>query len=470
MSTTIRKNLSFFSFIALLTNYLSLKLEGSDLEYLKSSYFNFKTSDLEKAQGNPLFKVIKEVLIEIDMESDTLQVLDIALKAFPNVSAFSSYRTGFEFQTWEQKHFDMILCIPLDKLKLNGCLLKPLRSQITLKSDFLRSFFAETVQGAKQILFECKNLERIIMTEVGMDANKKEEEEFCENIIRYLRDNPHYSSKIRQIKIHGFWTNLHEDVKRVTQSIQIPKTCFPSLRTLDLGFFSALSSLEIESESLKEMSVTSMLSLKKLFLKSESLSTFRMQMCTRLRKVEMICNNLNSAFFDSQIFLQNLKIESRNLLRLSVNCCCIESSLMTSLKSCPNIQYLQFGASYDISLPFPSKKLLLSLSQTCSKLAHISISPNTSRITKQVVNSLYNSFLKQGKFPEIESIHSVGELEEKEKKEGEILSSSLKRWKSSLLFKFFNSWRTYRDLSAVKGFLISAGVEERKDWKDLSLD
>ena len=390
---------------------------------------------------------------------------------FPNATFFRFI--GIKRQFFFQRDFDSLLGENVVKLNLFNMNV-PDDTELVLKSKSIKSLNLFEIHGLKKLRLECENLEKLGTQSIGLSPEQEcfPTETVNETILEYLIENPQYSSKLSSINLCSFWSEMYEDT-RVPKRIKISEFDFPQLKVLDLLRVFSLVELDIVHHNLREISLSYVSSLKKVSIKSNSLRALHVSCCIKLKSLTLEkCDKLEAVHVDDRVILEKMLIESKSLQRIMLAHSCMDKYLIETLKTCPSIQSLEIGDSdLEICSSLPTNKLIHALPQLSPNLTFLNISPSIVTVSKEALAHLQKCFQENQKQLEIHSKYVIEEkIEEGKEISKSFANKALGRWKNQNLFKFFNSWRTYRNLVATKAFLHGlTNIEERLEMIDLSL-
>ena len=110
------------------------------------------------------------------------------------------------------------------------------------------------------------------------------------------------------------------------------------------------------------------------------------------------------------------------------------------------------------------------LPEVSSNLKMLKVSSKAFRITQETLKVVQRKFSQRDTQLEIEFKYLVDNGESIAEEKGESKKRTvISKWKQNSLFKFFNSWRNYRDKCALKAFKTwTREVGERLEWKDIN--
>ena len=342
---------------------------------------------------------------------------------------------------------------------------------INVVNKEVRNLSVDNMKRVEKIQLNCQRLEELSFRSIQFSEDL-EKEDLMERFLCDLIEGKSNCPSLHRISLGcDFFSEEVLGESKNPFKILIPKFALQNMHYLRMDDFYNLVELEIQSSSLKCLEIHWNRRLRVLKIESPSLNSLLIE-GTDLKKLEVKkadCFkelNLSNANTIEELLLESERLETFRLDIPVPQHCIIES-----LRKCPNVRILEIRFNYiSFGLPTPTDKLMKMVPEVCGNLKKLNLSSKAFRISEKTLKLVQRRFSERGTQLEIDCKYllETGESSEEEN-EGAAKRSVISKWKQNSLFKFFNSWRNYRDKCALKAYKTwTMAVWERLEWTDIN--
>ena len=443
---------------------------------------NFDFSVIKKV--NRLFLQFSDNELEHNFSGDDYdhplvdkKALESISKIFPNLKHLGLLM-GYNCGIW-QDHLDVLSIMPISSLytsKFNS-------TSLILRNNFLKKL--EFCNGSNvELILKCANLLELdfIGNYFPKEYGEMEHGELSCNFLDKLIENSSFVPKLSHFRIgHNalyIGNNIYGRIRwqrdyEKPRNVVISPQHFPALQFARLTSINPLFSLSFEHNSIRELHIDCNNFLTKLDIKSDSLVYLSIHGNPNLKILKVNAPNLTYFVAHYQTNFDKISIKSSVLSIFKATFLCKYSQLLKCLEDCPSVQQLTLGAHYTgVSAHKPTDKLMEKIPEKCPNLKLIDISKCV-KITERAIKRLLFAYKSRGIYLDIvSSFQDIGSSQKKERNtiqaNADIIQSCLKKWKKRNLFKIFNTFRVFRDASALKALITQTDfIGDRLEWEDL---
>ena len=372
--------------------------------------------------------------------------------------------------------FEKFFSLPFHSIELS-CYDQPdsLFDTLNIKNSALKILQLHKIGKVKNVEVDCQNLQELRLSEIyGEEMEMRES--LLENIIADLiQKDKKKALKLKELCLtrvlpDQFEENGSSNIElkpHSPQHIFIPSTSFPLLKKLELESFLNTISLELESDSIRQIRLEDFPFLKRVDIKSNSLLAFELKTVCKVDVVKVEAENMCQLELDRAPFIHQIDIKSSKLVHYQHGTLCTQDSLIHSLSNCPNVRFFEIGKFHrNAKLRVSVRKLLREIPRVCPKIALVKIHKHLFGVREQTLKHLQQEFESTNRKVEIQAPISLQAIEESG--ENSVKADVVNKWQKKTLFKLFNSWRVFSNLVNLKGVFSMARPRKRLEWEHLN--